>query len=90
MMRLLLIVFYVEVGLVLAVVPWSAYWERNYFADILPVLHAIITNDFFRGAVSGLGLVNLAVAIAELRSLLAGRRMRHSIVSLHESSPVEE
>jgi len=90
MMRLLLIVFYVEAGLVLAVVPWSAYWERNYFADILPVLHAIITNDFFRGAVSGLGLVNLAVAIAELRSLLAGRRMRHSIVSLHESSPVEE
>lgn len=90
MMRLLLIVFYVEVGLVLAVVPWSAYWERNYFADILPVLHAIITNSFFRGAVSGLGLVNLAAAIAELRSLLAGRRMRHSIVSLRESSPVEE
>lgn len=90
MMRLLLIVFYVEVGLVLAVVPWSAYWERNYFADALPMLHAIITNHFFRGAVSGLGLVNLAAAIAELRSLLAGRRMRHSIVSLRESSPVEE
>ena len=90
MMRLLLIVFYVEVGLVLAVAPWSAYWERNYFAGILPVLHAILTNDFFRGAVSGLGLVNLAAAIAELRSLLAGRRTRHSIVSLHESSPVEE
>lgn len=90
MMRLLLIVFYVEVGLVLAVVPWSAYWERNYFADALPMLHAIITNYFFRGAVSGLGLVNLAAAIAELRSLLAGRRVRHSIVSLHESSPVEE
>ena len=90
MMRLILIVFYVEVGLVLAVVPWSAYWERNYFAGILPMLHAIITNSFFRGAVSGLGLVNLAAAIAELRSLLAGRRMRHSIVSLHESSAVEE
>jgi hypothetical protein len=90
MMRLILIVFYVEVGLVLAVVPWSAYWERNYFAGVLPVLHAIITNSFFRGAVSGLGLVNLAAAVAELRSLLAGRRMRHSIVSLHESSAVEE
>ena len=90
MMRLILIVFYVEVGLVLAVVPWSAYWERNYFADSLPVLHAIITNSFFRGAVSGLGVVNLAAAIAELRSLLAGRRMRQSIVSLHESSAVEE
>ena len=90
MMRLILIVFYLEVGLVLAVVPWLAYWERNYFAGILPALHAIITNYFFRGAVSGLGLVNLLAAIAELRSLLAGRRMPHSIVSLHESSTVEE
>lgn len=90
MMRLLLIVFYVEVGLVLAVAPWSAYWERNYFAGMLPVLHVIITNYFFRGAVCGLGFVNLAAAVVELRSLLSGRRMRHSIVSLHESSPVEE
>ena len=90
MMRLLLIVFYVEVGLVLAVVPWSGYWERNYFAGFLPVLHGIITNYFFRGAVSGLGLVNLVAAIVELRSLLAGRRTRHSVVSLPDSSPVEE
>lgn len=90
MMRLLLIVFFVEVGLVLAVVPWSTYWERNYFAGVLPVLHAVITNYFFRGAISGLGLVNLAAAVAEVRALLAGRRMPHSIVSLHESSPVEE
>ena len=90
MMRLLLIIFYVEVGLVLAVVPWSTWWERNYFAGSLPVLHAIITNYFCRGAVAGLGLVNLAAAIAELRSLLAGRRIGHSIVSLHESSAVEE
>jgi hypothetical protein len=54
------------------------------------VLHAIITNYFFRGAVSGLGLVNLAAAVAELRSLLTGRRVRHSMVSIHESSAVEE
>ena len=40
----------VEVGLVLAVAPWSAFWERNYFAGMLPMLHAVITNDFFRGA----------------------------------------
>jgi hypothetical protein len=90
MMRLLLIVFFVEVGLVLAVVPWSTYWERNYFAGFLPVLHAVITNYFFRGAVSGLGLVNLAAAAAEVRALLAGRRLPRSMVSLHDSSPVEE
>jgi hypothetical protein len=90
MMRLVLIAFYVEVGLVLAVVPWSTYWERNYFAGMLPLLHAIITNYFFRGAVSGVGLVNLVAAVAELRELLAGRRAHARIMSLHDSPAIEE
>ena len=89
MMRLLLIVFFVEVGLVLMVAPWSGYWDRNYFAGA-PAFHAIVTNYFFRGAISGLGLVNLAAAIAELRSLLAGRRMHSQLMSLRDSSAIEE
>jgi hypothetical protein len=90
MIRLLLIIFFLEVGLVLAVAPWSAYWERNYFAGLAPMLHAVITNAFFRGAVSGLGLVNLAAAIAELRSLLAARRTHRRLVSLRQTPAIEE
>jgi hypothetical protein len=75
MIRLLLIVFFLEVGLVLAVAPWSSFWERNYFATALPMLHAVITSAYVRGAISGLGLVNLVAAASELRSLLAARRM---------------
>jgi len=90
MIRLLTIVFFLEFGLVLAVVPWSTYWERNYFADVVPLLHVVITNYFFRGAVSGLGLINLAAAIAELRSLLGGRRLQGSMLPLRDSSAVEE
>jgi hypothetical protein len=75
MMRLVLIVFFVEVGLVLAVAPWSMYWDRNYFAAVLPMLHGVITNAYVRGAISGLGLVNLAAAVSELRSLMAARRL---------------
>ena len=90
MIRLLTIVFFVEVGLVLAVVPWSTYWERNYFADAVPLLHAVITNYFFRGAVAGLGLVNLAAAFAEVRSLLGARRLPSSMLPLHDSPAVEE
>ena len=90
MIRLLLIIFFLEVGLVLAVAPWSAYWERNYFAGLIPMLHAVITNAFFRGAVSGLGLVNLAAAIAELRSLLSARRTHRQVVSIHQSPVIEE
>ena len=75
MIRLLLIVFFLEVGLVLAVAPWSLFWERNYFAALLPMLHGVITSAYVRGAISGLGLVNLVAAVAELRSLRAARRL---------------
>ena len=86
MSRLVLMVLYVEVGLVLTVVPWSTYWDRNYFSDLIPLLHAITTNDFVRGAISGLGVVNLAVALAELRSLLAARRTDGQVLSIHQPS----
>ena len=75
MIRLLLIVFFLEVGLVLAVAPWSQFWERNYFAALLPMLHGVITSAYVRGAISGLGLINLVAAVAELRSLRTARRL---------------
>jgi hypothetical protein len=50
-----------------------------------------MTNDFFRGAVSGLGIVNLAAAASELRSLLASRRAHgRRLVSIHQSPVIEE
>ena len=73
MMRLILIVFYVEVGLVLAVVPWSAYWERNYFAQMSPAVNALVTNNYIRGGVTGLGAVNLFAALADLAVLVRRR-----------------
>ena len=89
MMRLLLIVFFAEVGLVLAVVPWSTYWERNYFATLVPMLHVVMTNYFFRGAVSGLGVVNLVAAVAEIMSLFSTRRLQH-VMSIRQSPVADE
>jgi hypothetical protein len=54
-------------------VPWSAFWERNYFSQLSPVLHAVLTNNYVRGAVTGLGAVNVLAALADL-SLLVRRR----------------
>ena len=73
MRRLLLVVFFLEVGFVLLVVPWSTFWDRNYFAQSLPAVHAMITNNFVRGAVSGLGLINVIVGIGELAGMLLAR-----------------
>ena len=74
MRRLLLIAFFLEVGFALIVVPWSAFWDRNYFAQAIPVVREVITNNFVRGAVSGLGVINIAVGVRELVSLLLARR----------------
>jgi hypothetical protein len=84
--RLLQIVFFFEVGFVLAIVPWSTYWDRNYFADTLPWLRIIVTNDFVRGAVSGLGVVNLAVGMTELISVFVARRDDEPILSIGRPS----
>jgi hypothetical protein len=73
--RLLLIAFFLEVGFVLMVVPWSAYWDRNYFAETLPLVKAVITNNFVRGAVSGLGVINVSAGISELISLMLSRNV---------------
>jgi hypothetical protein len=57
----------------LIVLPWSAFWERNYFASAWPVLHPLIANNFVRGAVSGLGVLNLLAGLAELAPVFTPR-----------------
>jgi hypothetical protein len=57
----------------LIVLPWSAFWEQNYFASAWPMLHPIFLNNFVRGGVSGLGLVNLVAGVFELLSMFAVR-----------------
>ena len=73
MKRLLLVGFFLEIGFVLIVIPWSAFWDRNYFAQIVPPLAAMMTNNFVRGAVSGLGLINVLVGLSDLVSIVLAR-----------------
>jgi hypothetical protein len=54
-------------------VPWSAFWERNYFSQLSPALYSVLTNNYVRGAITGLGAVNVLAALADL-SLLVRRR----------------
>jgi hypothetical protein len=71
--RLMLVALSIEVGLVLIIIPWSAFWDRNYFATVIPPLLDIITNNFVRGAVSGVGLLNLIAGLMELVAMYTGR-----------------
>jgi len=63
--RLIFIVYFLEVGVLLALGPWSVLWDRNYFVHLWPALGLVTSNGYVRGAVSGLGLLNLAAAVAE-------------------------
>jgi len=63
---LVFIVFCMEVGVVLLVMPWSEYWENNFFSTWTPHWSIWWRNEYVRGAVSGLGLVNICIAFGEL------------------------
>ena len=81
MKRLVYAAGFLELGLVLIVIPWSMYWDRNYFAQALPAVHQLITNNFVRGAVSGLGVINVAIAIAELVAIIAAGQNRPTSIA---------
>lgn len=72
MATLLSIVSSLLVGIVLIVAPWTVLWDANYLLQPLPLLRSLLLNPFARGAVSGLGVVNILLAIDEARGRLAG------------------
>lgn len=69
-----LIIFALELGLFLLAFPWRREWEMSWIPVHSPRLAAIWMSSYFRGAISGLGLLNLVVAIAELSKQLKSLR----------------
>jgi len=51
------------VGFILTVAPWTSLWEGNYLLQPYPALRVLLLSSFTRGAVSGLGLVNILLAL---------------------------
>jgi hypothetical protein len=55
------------------VLPWSAFWDRNYFVYVWPAFEPLFTSAFFRGAISGIGLLNLAAGVSEMSHAFSAR-----------------
>ncbi|MFN2444301.1 MAG: hypothetical protein ABR606_01725 [Vicinamibacterales bacterium] len=72
-----------EIGLLLILIPWSAFWDRNYFAGAVPLVKDAISNNYVRGAISGLGLVNIYAALAELSDVLRSRASEEPAAEPH-------
>ncbi len=63
-----------ETGLLLVLIPWSAFWDRNYFVEWSVAFGALLTSNYTRGAITGLGLINVWAALGELGEVFGSRK----------------
>lgn len=52
-------------GLIVAVLPWTHFWNSNHLLLAVPHLSFLALNGFTRGVISGLGLLNLWIAASD-------------------------
>jgi len=67
-LRAMLIVLCFEMGALLLYLPWSNFWEQNYFLIHFPMLVRFALHPSVRGLVSGLGVLDIFVALGLLQS----------------------
>ncbi len=61
---------YTVVGVLLAFLPWLPGWDQNYFSGGSHGWFSVWMNPYFRGAVSGVGILNLYLSFLELLGLV--------------------
>jgi len=81
LLTVIYIVFCFEMGVFLIVLPWVSLWGKNFFVGEYPWISAIAMNYFVRGAISGLGLADIWLAIYEFW------RLRHHLGLTHSRPP---
>jgi len=67
--HILYILYSLEVGIFLLFLPWLRIWENNYLVYLYPKIRLIVANSFFKGAVLGLGIVNILIGLQEIAHL---------------------
>jgi hypothetical protein len=65
--RITILLVWLVLGLALILVPWTEYWETNYLLYQYPALGFFLKNPFLRGAISGLGFMNVLLALEGFR-----------------------
>lgn len=59
------VLFCIELGLVLLTLPWTRFWFSDGWLAQWPAFQRLVQQGFVRGAVSGLGLVDIWLGILE-------------------------
>jgi hypothetical protein len=55
-----------EMGMILLITPWTSLWLKDSELLAKAALRSLVLHDFVRGAVSGLGLINLWLGVTEV------------------------
>lgn len=72
--HLVYIIYSLEVGFFLIVLPWLSIWDDNYFLYRYPHIRPIVANLLLKCAVLGLGALNVAIGVQEFFQIKKGPR----------------
>ena len=59
------VLFCLEVGIILTVLPWTRLWTDNSLLIGFPGVRELLNQNFVRGLVSGLGLIDMWMGVTE-------------------------
>ncbi len=59
------VMFCIELGLLVSALPWTKIWTDNSLFALHPTLAAVLRDNFVRGVISGLGLIDVWIGIWE-------------------------
>lgn len=67
LLRVLLVFLWLVLGLALILAPWLEVWDTNYLLYVYPSLAMFAKNFYLRGAISGLGFLDVMLSLEALR-----------------------
>ncbi len=59
------VIFCIELGMLLSVLPWTRVWTDNSLLTAHPSWRALLQDNFVRGVVTGMGLIDVWIGIWE-------------------------
>jgi len=67
-----------EAGIFFIVVPWTRVWTMNPLLQSNATVALLAGNAFFRGFVTGFGVVHLLIGVKDIMRITAERRARRA------------
>lgn len=77
MPRLLALTFGIAaivIGVVITALPWQELWTSNSLVDGYPAIRELLMNNFVRGLISGLGVVDIWIGVSEIFDIRKNKR----------------